>query len=237
MAKILVVEDEPHMQVGLKDNLEFESFEVTVAGDGEEGPPRFAGDGPRQQRLTSARRADKQSPFGNLATQPREALRITQKFNNFLKLFFGFVDTRDIVKGHAAMLFRQQFGFGFAKAHCAAFTAALHPVHEVNPDADQQKEGKQAKQEGLETRLLLLFGPDRNVVGDQKIGDGRIFRFDRDIVLTVGAAEPNLLAIQSDRADSIAFNSGNEIRIADLTALKRVSTARENVEQRKDQQE
>ncbi len=37
MAKILVVEDEPNMQIGLRDNLEFESYEVTVAKDGEEG--------------------------------------------------------------------------------------------------------------------------------------------------------------------------------------------------------
>lgn len=37
MAKILVVEDEPNMQIGLQDNLEFESFEVTLAKDGQEG--------------------------------------------------------------------------------------------------------------------------------------------------------------------------------------------------------
>ncbi len=37
MAKILVVEDEPSMQIGLRDNLEFENYEVTTAGDGEEG--------------------------------------------------------------------------------------------------------------------------------------------------------------------------------------------------------
>lgn len=37
MAKILVVEDEPNMLIGLKDNLEFEQFEVTVARDGEQG--------------------------------------------------------------------------------------------------------------------------------------------------------------------------------------------------------
>ncbi|WP_258098792.1 response regulator transcription factor [Marinoscillum pacificum] len=37
MARILVVEDEPNMQIGLKDNLEFEQFEVTVAKDGQEG--------------------------------------------------------------------------------------------------------------------------------------------------------------------------------------------------------
>jgi len=37
MAKILVVEDEPNMQIGLRDNLEFESYDVTVAKDGQEG--------------------------------------------------------------------------------------------------------------------------------------------------------------------------------------------------------
>lgn len=37
MARILVVEDDPSMQLGLKDNLEFEQFEVTVAGDGQLG--------------------------------------------------------------------------------------------------------------------------------------------------------------------------------------------------------
>jgi len=37
MSKILIVEDEPNMQMGLKDNLEFEQFEVTIAKDGQEG--------------------------------------------------------------------------------------------------------------------------------------------------------------------------------------------------------
>ena len=35
MSRILVVEDEPHMRLGIKDNLEFESYEVTLAEDGE----------------------------------------------------------------------------------------------------------------------------------------------------------------------------------------------------------
>lgn len=37
MYKILIVEDEPSMRLGLKDNLEFESYEVDLASDGEEG--------------------------------------------------------------------------------------------------------------------------------------------------------------------------------------------------------
>lgn len=34
MTKILLVEDDPAMQLGLKDNLEFEGYDVTVVGDG-----------------------------------------------------------------------------------------------------------------------------------------------------------------------------------------------------------
>lgn len=37
MIKILIVEDEPNMRLGLKDNLEFEGYEVDVAEDGETG--------------------------------------------------------------------------------------------------------------------------------------------------------------------------------------------------------
>jgi DNA-binding response OmpR family regulator len=37
MSKILIVEDEPAMQLGLKDNLELEAYTVTLASDGEEG--------------------------------------------------------------------------------------------------------------------------------------------------------------------------------------------------------
>lgn len=37
MARILIIEDEPEMQRGLRDNLEFEGYDVTVIGDGKKG--------------------------------------------------------------------------------------------------------------------------------------------------------------------------------------------------------
>lgn len=37
MTRILIIEDEPAMQLGLKDNLELEGYAVEVAGDGETG--------------------------------------------------------------------------------------------------------------------------------------------------------------------------------------------------------
>lgn len=36
MIKILIVEDEPNMRLGLRDNLEFEGYKVEIAEDGEE---------------------------------------------------------------------------------------------------------------------------------------------------------------------------------------------------------
>ena len=35
MTRILIAEDEPAMAMGLKDNLQFEGFEVLTASDGE----------------------------------------------------------------------------------------------------------------------------------------------------------------------------------------------------------
>lgn len=37
MKRILIVEDEPAMRLGLKDNLEFEGYEIELAEDGEQG--------------------------------------------------------------------------------------------------------------------------------------------------------------------------------------------------------
>jgi len=37
MSRILIVEDEPNMRLGLKDNLEFEGYEVDIAEEGNEG--------------------------------------------------------------------------------------------------------------------------------------------------------------------------------------------------------
>jgi DNA-binding response OmpR family regulator len=42
MKRILVIEDEPQMLLGLRDNLELEGYEVQTAGDGEEGLARAA---------------------------------------------------------------------------------------------------------------------------------------------------------------------------------------------------
>jgi two-component system alkaline phosphatase synthesis response regulator PhoP len=46
MTKILIVEDEPNMVAGLRDNFEYEGYQVITAGDGAEGLQRALADNP-----------------------------------------------------------------------------------------------------------------------------------------------------------------------------------------------
>ena len=46
MTKILIVEDEPNMVAGLRDNFEYEGYQVITAGDGVEGLSRALADSP-----------------------------------------------------------------------------------------------------------------------------------------------------------------------------------------------
>jgi len=46
MTKILIVEDEPNMVAGLRDNFEFEGYQVVSAADGSEGLERALSDSP-----------------------------------------------------------------------------------------------------------------------------------------------------------------------------------------------
>ncbi|MCA1614555.1 MAG: response regulator transcription factor [Acidobacteria bacterium] len=46
LPRILIVEDEPDMALGLRDNCEYEGYEVSVARDGEEGVCRALADRP-----------------------------------------------------------------------------------------------------------------------------------------------------------------------------------------------
>ena len=125
----------------------YKHFHKVRTGNGEERHTRLTCDRPRKKRLTCARRTNKQRALRNLSAQTREFLRVAQEFHDFFQLFLGFINAGDIVKGHAAMLFGQHLGFGFAKTHGPATTTALHPVHEVDPDTNQQQEGQQGDQE------------------------------------------------------------------------------------------
>src|SRR5262249_56973371 len=87
-----------------------EHFDEVGTGDGEEWNSGLAGDRARQQGFAGSGRSDQKNAFGNSATQPGEALWVTQKLNYFFKFILGFVDARDVGEGDLVGVLRQQLG-------------------------------------------------------------------------------------------------------------------------------
>ena len=139
------------------------------------------------------------------------------------------------------MLFGQKLGARLAKAHRAAASTALHPVHEEDPDADQDQEGQPEREDREEARLLLTLGPDGNLLGDQ-VGHQLIvqrvaLRLDGDIGLTVLGLDLQLFAIHHDGADLTAVDLLDEVRIGQRARVHRALAVAEKLEQREDQDE
>ena len=124
-----------------------EHFNEVGAGDREERHARFAGNRARQQRLAGSRRADEQRALGNFAAKARELLRVAQKLDDFLQFLLCLVNSGNIVECHSPLLLAQKLCAGLSKAHRASAAAALHPVHEIYPDPDQNNERQEGYQQ------------------------------------------------------------------------------------------
>ncbi len=173
-----------------------EHFNEIRAGNREERHACFARNRTCQKRLTGTRRTHQQSaPLGILPPRRENFCGVAQEFDDLFKFFLGFVDAGNIIKRHAAMLFGQKLGARFAKAHRAASATALHPVHEVNPDTDQQKERQERHQDRHEPRLFLRLWPECDLVVDQQISCVCAFWLDRHIVTAIRAAEYDPFAV------------------------------------------
>src|SRR5256885_10247695 len=74
----------------------YEHFDKVRTRNRKERHVRFARDRSRQQRLAGAGRADQEHALRDASAQLLELLRLTQKFDNFLQLFLGFIHARHI---------------------------------------------------------------------------------------------------------------------------------------------
>ena len=149
------------------------------AGDGEERHLGLAGDGPGQQGLAGARRADHQHAARNLAAELLELAGIAQELDQFGDLFLGLVDPGDIGEGDLDLILAHHPGARFAEGHRApARAAALHLAHEEDPDADQEQH-REPGDEDLHQQTLLLrrLAFDVHVVVEQLADHRRCCRF------------------------------------------------------------
>ena len=207
-----------------------EHFHKVRARDGEERHTRFTRNSTRQQGFTRTRRANKQRPFRNFATKAREFLRVSQEFNDLFQLFLGFVDAGHIVKRHAALLFGQQFRTAFAKAHRATAPAALHPVHEIDPHADQQDKGQPSGDDRHQTGLFLRISTHAHAFGQQTLCHLFASWADGDVMAAVFGGDFDLFAVKGNTLHLARVDLGYEVRIGNRLGRKAVCAV-EKVEQ------
>ena len=83
-----------------------EHLDEVGAGDREERHARLARDGPREQGLARARRADQEHALGDSPAEPRELLRVAQEGDDLLELDLRLLDAGDVLEGDAVLASR-----------------------------------------------------------------------------------------------------------------------------------
>ena len=190
-------------------------FHEIRAGNGKERHPRLTRNRAGEQGFPRTGRADQQRPFGDFPAQPAEFLRVAQELDDLFQLVLGLINPGNIVKRHAAMLFRQKLGARLAKAHRAATATALHPVHEEYPDADQHQERQPQAYHRKDARLFLWFNLDRHLLGQQHRGHVFAFGLDGQIGCAILALHQHPLAIQRHRRHFAFGDIADKIGIGD----------------------
>ena len=92
-----------------------EHLDELRAGQGEERHVRLAGDSPRQERLTGARRADEQDAFRDPAAEPLVLLGVLQEVDDLDELRLGLVDAGDVAERGLELLAVEDLVLGAPK--------------------------------------------------------------------------------------------------------------------------
>ena len=116
-----------------------EHLDEVGAGDREERHARLAGDGAREQRLTGAGRPVEQHALRDRRAERLELLRVLEELLDLLQLLDRLVHAGDVLEADLRRVRRHALRARLAEAHHLR-AAALHLVHQEDPEADQQQE-------------------------------------------------------------------------------------------------
>ena len=116
-----------------------EHLDEVGTGDREERHARFARDRAREQRLTGTRRPVEQDALRDRRAERLELLRVLEELLDLLQLLDRLVDTGDVLEADLRRVRRHALRARLAEAHHLR-AAALHLVHQEDPEPDQQQE-------------------------------------------------------------------------------------------------
>ena len=136
-----------------------EHLDELGAVDREERYAGFAGDRACEQRLAGTWRPDEQNALRNAPAEPAVARRILEKSDDFAKLFFGFVDARDIRERRLGVGLDVDLCLALADREQSAHATLLgHPARQEHPDQIKDERGQHPRQHVAKERILDRTG-------------------------------------------------------------------------------
>ena len=139
-----------------------EHLDEVRAGDREERHAGLAGDGAGEQRLAGAGRAVEQHALRDPGAERLELLRVLEELLDLVQLLHGLVGAGDVAEGDLRRVDRHPLGARLAEAHHPR-AAALHLVHQEDPEPEEEDERKDVGEDREEARAAgaLDVGLDR----------------------------------------------------------------------------
>ena len=119
-----------------------EHLDEVGAGDGEERHAGLAGDRAREQRLPGAGRPVEEDALGDARAERLKLLRVLEELLDLVELLDRLVHAGDVLEGDLRRVGRHALGAALAEAHHLR-AAALHLVHQEDPEAEEEDEREQ----------------------------------------------------------------------------------------------
>ena len=123
-----------------------EHLDEVGAGDGEERHAGLAGDRAREQRLARAGRPVEEHALGDARAERLELLRVLEELLDLVQLLDRLVHAGDVLEGDLRRVGRHALGAALAEAHHLR-AAALHLVHQEDPEAEEEDERQQVRED------------------------------------------------------------------------------------------
>ena len=178
-----------------------EHLDEVGARDREERHAGLAGDRAREQRLAGAGRPVEQDALRDPRAERLELLRVLEELLDLVQLLDRLVRAGDVLEGDLRRVGRHPLGAALAEAHHLR-AAALHLVHEEDPEADEEDERQEVGEERppgaragalrVELDVLLARAGSGTAICDC---GGRVVDLD---LLAVDAASRDLLALRRE---------------------------------------
>ena len=124
-----------------------EHLDEVRSRDREERHARLARNGPRQQCLASARRAEQQHTLGDARAEGLELLGVLEELLDLVELLDGLLGPGHVTERDLGRVGGHAFCACLAEAHDLGPTA-LHLVHQEDPDQDDEDERRKRDQHG-----------------------------------------------------------------------------------------